>query len=130
MINLQQVKALMSEPAHKRYEHFVHRVADFEEVWGLYDNGWALASTNDGKPVFPVWPGKEYAEECATGDWSQHTATAIPLQDFLDEVLPKLRRDGVELGVFYTPQNEGVLPGIDRVLGDIHNELKSYESSR
>ncbi len=34
-INPEQVEAVLKLPAKERYGHFIKRVADFEEAWGL-----------------------------------------------------------------------------------------------
>lgn len=40
----------------KKYEYFIKKVADFEEVWSLRDeDGWATLGTED-KVFFPIWP--------------------------------------------------------------------------
>jgi len=45
----------------ERYNYFIRKVADFEELWGLNDDGWALLGDNDDNRIFPVWPEKEFA---------------------------------------------------------------------
>jgi len=113
-------------PGAKRYEHFIKVVVNWEEVWGLYQDGWALAATDDGKKVFPVWPAKEYAALCAAREWSGYEPTSFSLDSLMDELLPNLKRDGVLLGVFYTPSDKGITPTIDQVLEDINHELENY----
>ena len=46
-INEKQIEAVISLPGHQRYEYFIKTVVDWESVWGLYQDGWALASTNE-----------------------------------------------------------------------------------
>jgi hypothetical protein len=125
-ISQKQIEAVIVLPGPKRYEHFIKVVTDWEEVWGLYQNGWALAATEDGQKVFPVWPAKEYAELCAKNEWVGYQPESFPLVDFMDELLPNLKVDGVLLGVFYTPSDKGVTPTIDQVLDDLNKEIESY----
>ena len=41
--------------ASERYDYFIRKVADFEEVWGLKDTeGWALMG-NEKQVLLPVW---------------------------------------------------------------------------
>ncbi|WP_228434473.1 DUF2750 domain-containing protein [Chryseobacterium indologenes] len=35
----------MSE--NERYEYFIRKVADFEQIWKLSNNGWTLLGNND-----------------------------------------------------------------------------------
>ena len=50
--------------ASERYDYFIRKVADFEEVWGLKDaEGWALMGSEE-QVLFPIWSEKEFAELC------------------------------------------------------------------
>ena len=109
-----------------RYEHFVKTLVDWEEAWGLYSDGWALAATNEGKPLLPLWPASAYAQLCAEGDWVGYEPKPISLQTLTTELLPKLRVDGVLPGIFLTPSSEGVTPTIDELLDAIDAELQKY----
>lgn len=122
----QQIKAVISLPAQKRYEHFVKQVADSEEVWGLYNDGWAIATSNEGKFVFPVWSSFEYAEMCATGDWTEYKPKMIELEEFTDELLPNLAEDDYSIGVAYLPKDEGVVIDAHHLISDIEEELQKY----
>ncbi len=68
-INQKQIEAVLALPAAKRYAHFLKLVADWQELWGLYDDGWAMAATDSGEPVFPMWPAEEYAARCIGEQW-------------------------------------------------------------
>lgn len=125
-ISQKQIESVIAMPGAKRYEHFIKVVADWEEVWGLYNDGWALAATNEGHKVFPVWPAKEYAELCKENEWSAYDAKSFSLDDFMNELLPNLKNDGVLPGIFYTPLNKGVTPDVDQVLADLNRELENY----
>ncbi|WP_420491137.1 DUF2750 domain-containing protein [Neobacillus drentensis] len=35
------------------------KVVDYEEVWGLYDDGWATAQDDDGNMLIPFFPKKD-----------------------------------------------------------------------
>lgn len=126
IINQKQVAAVIALPGNKRYEHFVKVVADREQVWGLYQEGWALAATDDGTTVFPMWPAKEYAEICAEKEWAGYIPRAISLSDFMDELLPKLMREGVLPGIFFTPSAKGVTPSVPELTNALEIELQNY----
>ena len=125
-IHHKQLKVITALSGTKRYQHFIKVVADWEEVWGLYQDGWALAATDEGQQVFPLWPAKEYAELCAKNDWAGYKAESFSLQDFINELLPNLLNDGVLPGVFYTPSDTGVTPTVEQLVADISHELENY----
>lgn len=125
-ISQKQIEAVIILSGAKRYEYFIKFVAESMEVWGLYQNGWALAGTSTNENVFPVWPAREYAELCAKNEWSGYEAVAFSIDDFMNDLLPNLKDDAVLPGVFYTPMDTGVTPTIDQILNDLNMELAKY----
>lgn len=125
-VNPKQMEAVIALPGIKRFEHFIKVVADWQEVWGLYQDGWALAAADDGTTVFPLWPAKEYAQVCAVNEWDGHEPRSIALGDFTEVLLPKLKQDGVLPGVFFTPTSKGVTPSVDELKAALDAELQNY----
>lgn len=125
-ISQKQIDAVIALESTKRYRHFIKVIADTQEVWGLYKDGWALAGTEDNQKVFPVWPAKKYAELCAENEWVGYEAEPFSLDDFMNELLPTLKDDEVLIGVFYTPLDNGVTSEIGQVLKDLEFELENY----
>ena len=82
-------------PNAERYEYFVKRVADWQNIWSLRDaGGWSVAGTDDGREVVPVWPHERFAAECASDQWEGQKPAAISLDDWMNAWLPGLQRDG------------------------------------
>jgi len=124
--NDKEINAIISLAGPKRFARFVKVVADRQEVWGLYREGWALAQSDEGEKVFPLWPAREYAELCAVSEWDGYKAEPIELEDFLNNLLPQLAIDGVLPGVFYTPTDKGVTPSVNILKAAIEKELENY----
>lgn len=125
-ISPKQMETVLALPGSKRYEHFIKVIADWQEVWGLYQGGWALAAADDGTTVFPLWPAKEYAQVCAEKEWAGYEPRSISLSDFTDVLLPKLKLDGVLPGVFFTPSSKGLTPSVDELKAALEAELQHY----
>lgn len=125
-VNSKQMEAVLALPGVKRFEHFIKVIADSQEVWGLYQDGWALAVADDGTTVFPLWPAKEYAQVCAANEWNGYESRSISLNDFTEVLLPKLQLDGVLPGIFFTPTNKGVTPSVDELKSALEAELQNY----
>jgi hypothetical protein len=120
-----EIEAVLRLDGPARFSHFVKQVVDFEEAWGLWKDGWALMTNNDGTSVFPLWPAREYAQLNCTGDWSEYEPRAIPLVELLDGLLPDLVTQGILPGVFPTPTGKGVTPSVaelDRTLREKESE--------
>lgn len=110
----------------ERYHHFIKVVCDWEEVWGLYNDGWALAALEDGQQVFPLWPKKEYAQLCLAKEWVDYKPEVFSLTECMEELLPSLRADNILPGIFYTPSDTGVTTTIEQLLNDLNEELEQY----
>ena len=117
-----QLEATLRLPGPERYASFLAEAADSRQVWGLYDDGWALAEGSRGQRVLPIWPAEAYAERCAVGFWTGYRPRAISLEELFDQLIPDLGVTGTELGVFYTPSGRGVIPGHDRLMKDLRAE--------
>jgi len=126
-ISEQQIKAILALPGQGRYEHFIKRVVDQEEAWGLYQDGWALVESDEGEKAFPLWPAREYALLCARDVWSGYEPEAIPLNDLMNELLPGLAKDGVLPAVFVTPTEKGATPSVEDFLAALREEMQKYE---
>jgi len=112
--------------APERYSYFVRKIADFEEVWGLYNEGWALVESN-GSSVLAFWPECEFAELCADGIWKNYTPKKITLEDFKEKWLVGMVKDKTEAAVFYTPNEKGIVLPAQQLLDDLSKELTQYE---
>lgn len=121
-----QIESILALSGPDRYAHFVKVVADREEIWGLYDDGWASALTDDGGEVFPIWPTREYAALCAEEEWCGYAPQSISLGEFMDVLLPQLSKDGILPAVFFTPSGNGVTPTVAELVGDLEEELAKY----
>jgi hypothetical protein len=110
-------------PAPKRYDYSVKTVVDWEQMWGLRDDGgWATVESPGGVPVFPLWPAKRYADACASEDWAGMVAEAFSVDDFVKEMAPSLRERGMLPGVFFTADQGSVNCQLDELLRDLGQE--------
>ncbi|AOH55144.1 hypothetical protein ABE28_012365 [Peribacillus muralis] len=124
-MNNKEVELVKKLPAPKRYEYFIKKVADFEEVWGLFNGGWAISKDDVGNYLMPFWPKKEFANLCALGDWENYQAEPIELDEFIQGWLPGLKEDGIRPSIFWNNADSAVLE-IDLLILDLEEELKKY----
>ena len=126
-MNSKQIESVLRLSGPKRYDHFIKVVADSQQAWGLYSDGWALASTTDGKAVFPLWPKSEYAELAAQGVWAGYRPKTIDMEDLLEGLLPSLGERNTVLGIFPTPEDKGVIPETADFESDLRIELAKFD---
>jgi hypothetical protein len=122
-------QAVVMLPKELRYEHFIRRVGDTGEVWGLVRDGWAIGKTDDGALVFPLWPSDELAQQCAVLEWTGYTPQSFALNELLDELLPQLEADGILPGITYTPDEYGLTPSHAQLRADLEARLRRHDPS-
>lgn len=125
--NQAEMQAILKLDGPTRFSHFIKRVVDEEQAWGLWNDGWALMSNDEGIRVFPLWPAAEYAQLHRDGEWAIYEPRAIPLPELLDELVPKLAETGVLPGIFPTPLGKGVTPKAEELASALRQELANYE---
>ncbi|GAA5497565.1 hypothetical protein Rhal01_03761 [Rubritalea halochordaticola] len=126
-VHPKELEEVIKLPAPDRYQYFINTVVDWEEAWGLYDDGWAMSASENGDRVFPLWPARAYAEACVEGEWSGYSAEVITLEDLLVGLLPQLVEDGVFPGVFFTPDQGSVDVKAEQLRNDLLEVCEDYE---
>lgn len=111
--------------APKRYEHAIKQIVGWGELWGLYDNGWALVGDGTEK-YLALWPAKEYAELCINNEWGSYHSKNIKLEDFMEKTIKDLIENRIHLAIFITPEDKGITPSYEEFVKDINNELERY----
>ena len=109
----------------KRYEYFIKKVVDYEEIWTLFENGWVLSTDGQGNSLFPIWPKKEFAQFCAKEEWKKCEVKSIDLDEFMNEWADSFRNEGIHLDVFSNNESS-VSRKIDDLLIDLTKELENY----
>ena len=121
---IENILALSDEA---RYSYFVTTIAETEEVWGLYQNGWATLSDKEKRIIIPFWPEKEFALMACADQWQDYTPKSIVLNDFKNKWLPGMSRDNSLANLFHVstkPTNVVVEP--EALLSDLDNELQKF----
>lgn len=124
-MNPKEFESVINQSPNIRYEYFIKKVADFEEVWGLYNDGWATSQDDEGNMLIPFFPKKEFAEYCAINEWNVFKATSIDLDEFIDGWLEGMCEDGIKPSIFPT-HKDSALVEISVLLKDLRNEIEKY----
>lgn len=122
-----KIKNITAMKAPERYEYFVRKTVDFEKVWGLYEDGWAVAEDSKGHKAIPFWPEKEFAEVCCDAVWKSYEPKAIDLESFLERWIPGMEDDEMLVAVFPTPADNGIFVSAAQLGADLSGEIEQYE---
>jgi hypothetical protein len=127
-ITKKEIEQVSLLDAPSRYQHFVKRVTDWQEVWGLRTaDGWASLAHESGNPAFALWPHPEYAMSLAQGLWHGYAPASINLDSLLNEWLPRMQADSISLAIFPTPSSKAVFAKANQLASDLALELQNYE---
>ena len=112
----------------ERYDYFIRKVADWEEVWGLKaEGGWAMVGDQNSDECIPFWPHPEYARACSKDKWKDYLPEPIQIEAFMHKWLVGMSNDGIKVAVFQLPQNKGVIVSPEKILRNLQSELEQYE---
>ncbi|MCP5024613.1 MAG: DUF2750 domain-containing protein [bacterium] len=123
----EKLKRALAQLGDERFDYLVRKVADFEEIWCLANEGWASCADDSGQVAVPMWSEADFAAVCATGDWEGMRPKPIELVDFLDNWVPGMMRDNCMVAVFPTPSGRGVLVEASHLGEALEEEKKQYE---
>ena len=127
-MNRKQFDSVVSLDAPKRYQHFISKIADWEEVWSLKNTeGFVGMADDNGNECIPFWPHPDYAEALANIEWNDCKPEKIPLDAFIGKWLPGMEKDGINVAVFPTPESKGIMVNPKQLKTDLEAESKQYE---
>ena len=112
----------------KRYDYFIRKVTDWEEIWSLHSpDGWVELSTSDGEVCLPIWPHPDFADAWVTGEWSDCEPKKIKLDIWLERWTEGLEKDDTVLLVFPVSEGEGIVQTPYEIHEALLTELESHQ---
>ena len=109
-LNEKQLASIPKLAEHERFDYFLKKVADWEEIWSLHSpEGWVELSSADGDECFPVWPHPDFAAAWAVDDWADCKPKAIDLETWLSRWTAGLERDNTLVAIFPVDEEEGIV---------------------
>ncbi|MBT2691631.1 DUF2750 domain-containing protein [Bacillus sp. ISL-55] len=124
-MNQREFDAVIRQPAAVRYEYFIKKAADYEEVWGLYNEGLATAQDDFGNTLLPLFPNEKFAKAFAKKEWEGYSPKRIELDHFLEKWLPGMESGGVKPSIFPTDTDSAVID-VNTLREDLETELENY----
>jgi len=120
-----KIENILKMSNENKYSYSLRKVADFEEVWGLYNEGWAMLGNRSNEVVFPFWPEKEFAKFVAEDTWEEYIPKSVNIYDFIEKWLPSMSKDNIN--IFYDSINKGLIVSPLKLKEDLELEMEQYE---
>jgi len=127
-MNPQQFEAVLELSSSDRCSHFIGKIADWEQLWGVKNsNGWLVPITPDDLEYFPVWPHPKYAQKIVDENFEGHEAVEISIQEFMDHWIPTFDKDNVKIAIFPDMNWEFWVMEPKDMLECLQDEMAQYE---
>lgn len=120
----EDINKLFKKPGEKRYDYFIKKVAENEEVYGLSDEeGWALLGDDEDADILPLFPAAELAESFRVAmDFEEYKVEALDVAELM-AWLDDLETDGMLVAVFPNLELNGAVVEAQHLKADLQKEF-------
>jgi hypothetical protein len=127
-INPQQFEATLALSSSKRCSHFIDKITQYEQLWGVKNaEGWLVPITPENLEYFPVWPHPEYAQKSVDENFEGYEVQEISIEEFMEYWIPLFGEDSVKLAVFPNMQWEFWVMEPKDMLECLREEMDEYD---
>lgn len=121
--------SLIALSADERYQHFLEKAADWEEIWGVNDDqGWLVQATEDNRHYITLWPHPYLVEDAIRRHLPGNRAEEIDFVFLLEQWLPLLIKEDILISVFPDRQWRGILVTAEQFQADLNQAIKNLTS--
>ncbi len=122
-----QLESLLALSEADRYRHFLEKVADWEELWGVRDDqGWLVQASAEGQTYVSLWPHPDFAKDAIRRHFPGNFAEEIDFEFLLDHWLPLLQQENIKVAVFPNRQFHAVLLDAGAFEQNLREAIKNY----
>lgn len=109
-ITQSDIEKIFKRPGEKRYDYFIKKVVENEEVYGLSDDeGWALLGDDTDADILPLFPSEEFAEAFRkAADFDEYQVEALDVNELM-AWFDDMEKDGLLVAVFPNPEMNGAV---------------------
>ncbi|AWL30453.1 DUF2750 domain-containing protein [Acinetobacter defluvii] len=123
-----QIENVFSLTSELRFQHFISKVCDWEELWILEDTNdhFLILTPEKNIEYLPVWPHSEYASQFSSL-YPTYKPSRIMLNSFLKEWLLDLHNMNIQIGILPNLEISVWIIEPNKLKIELENELKQYE---
>ena len=127
-INNKEIENVSKLKPFKRYQYFIKKVIDFEELWTLLDNEDNLAMSHvDEKMLVSFWTNEAFIKSNLDENWKGFKPFKLTLDYFEDKIIPIVAENNYLLNIFPVGGMSGFVVNLDEFIRDLNNELEKYQ---
>jgi len=108
-----------------RYDYFIRKIADFEELWTIIDanSDFTLAEI-ENSTVISFWTHEAFIESNLTPDWADCIPFKMDIDTLQDIVIPLIRQNNYLINVFPVDSRIGYIVALNDFVNDLNEELE------
>lgn len=125
-VTQKEIENVIKLSAFERYQFLIKRICGFDLIYSLKnEEGWQITAVDEYK-LFSVWSAREYAELNLTDVWTGCKAEEIPLEVFVQELMPWIIEEGLLINVFSVGGETGFVVDPGEFQRDLDEEMNNY----
>lgn len=111
-----------------RYQYFIKKIADYEELWTIIDikGEYALCDI-DAYTLISLWPNKEFIESNLIEAWSMCKPLKLSLDSLYSHLYPIITKESFLFNIFPVNGKAGFIVSLEELDNDLSEELENYQ---
>ncbi|MCL6265158.1 DUF2750 domain-containing protein [Flagellimonas myxillae] len=127
-LNSKEIESVSKLEPFKRYNYFIKKIADFEEIWTIVDKHGELALSDiEENTLISFWTAEAFIKSNLYGNWENCIPFKITLDDFEDIFAPLIVDNNYLINVFPVNGKSGFVVNLDEFIRDLNDELEKYQ---
>ncbi|WP_066439796.1 DUF2750 domain-containing protein [Chryseobacterium sp. CCH4-E10] len=112
----------------KRYQYFIKKIADFEELWTIIDeNGDYAISQIDDVEFISFWSAEEFIASNLDNGWENCKPLKITLEDLEENIFDVIAAENYLINIFPINGRSGFIVSLDEFTRDLQEELDKIQ---
>ncbi|WP_353151448.1 DUF2750 domain-containing protein [Chryseobacterium sp.] len=123
-----EIENILKLEPFKRYEYFIKKAADFEQLWTIVDEeGDYAISEIDEFSLISFWPNEEFVALDLEQGWEGCRSLRITLDDLRDDIFDIITSENYLINVFPINGRSGFVVNLEEFKRDLNEELEKIE---
>lgn len=112
----------------KRYQYFIKKIADFEELWTIVDeNGDYAISEIDNHNFISFWTAEEFILSNLEEGWQDCKPLKLNLEDLYNDLFEIIVSENYLVNVFPIDGKSGFIVSLEEFKRDLEEELEKIQ---
>jgi hypothetical protein len=127
-MNSKEIENILKLDPLKRYQYFIKKIADFEELWTIVDEdgNYALSDIDD-YTLISFWSAEEFVTSNLNEGWQNCKPVKLTLDDLEDDLFEIIESENYLINIFPIDGKSGFVVNYNEFRRDLDEELDKIE---